>query len=354
MTKIVILKNETPGDHQGWIDACEKRREKLQYRVIDLTRSDWLDRLTTGEDDLFLIRPPGAVGYYKQLYDERLYVISQILGKPIYPSFEESVIYENKRMLAYWLQANRVPHPRTHIFYNKQEAMTFARNCDLPQVAKTAIGAGGSGVKILRDASALEKYISEAFSGKGITRKGGPNFRKGGWISRLIKRLTDIPGSLRYFKNKMAQAKSNPQKGFIILQEYIEVEFEWRAVRIGDSYFAHKKLKSRGELFSGTSEAGWEPPPHALLGFVKEVTSKRNFFSQAVDIFEPEPGHYLVNEMQAFWGSKNPHQMIIEGEPGRYIEKKGNWIFEKGAFNSNNSYDLRLTHALELLERKEI
>ncbi|MCH8569464.1 MAG: hypothetical protein LAT67_14410, partial [Balneolales bacterium] len=125
-------------------------------------------------------------------------------------------------------------------------------------------------------------------------------------------------------------------------------DHEWRCVVVGDSYFGHKKLRTRGEMMSGTSAVSWDVPSEKLLDFVKDVMQKTGFYSQAVDVFESKDGEFYINELQAFWGSKNPHQMLRNGIPGRYVKINDKWIFEEGEFNTNNSYDLRLKHALSL------
>jgi len=344
-----ILKNETEDDHLGWITACENAKIDIKYKVIDLTKNDWLENIINDNFDCFLTRPPGAISYFKQLYDERLYIIHNVLKKKIYPTYEEILIYENKRMLSYWLEANNIPHAKTWIFYHKDEALQFIKDCTLPIVAKTAIGASGSGVEIIKNKKRLLSYINEVFSNKGITRKWTPNLRKGKIKERILKRIKDIPGFLKYLKNRHKSATIDPQKWFAIFQEYIKCDFEWRAVRIGESYFAHKKLRHLGEMFSGTSKVSWDPPPEKLLNFVKYVCDKRDFLSQAIDIFEDANGQYLVNELQCFFGSKNPHQMIINGKPGRYIFRDNKWVFEEGSFNTNLSFDLRLENVIKLL-----
>jgi len=48
------------------------------------------------------------------------------------------------------------------------------------------------------------------------------------------------------------------------------------------------------------------------------------------------------------FGQSDPHQMIIDGMPGRYFISAGKWQFEEGDFNTNESYDLRLENALKL------
>ena len=118
---------------------------------------------------------------------------------------------------------------------------------------------------------------------------------------------------------------------------------------MGDSFFAHKKLKL-GEKTSGSLLKGYGDPPPDLLDFVKAITDKHKFYSQSIDIFESERG-YLVNEMQCFFGQSDPHQMIINSIPGRYIYSDSGWIFEAGSFNTNESYDLRLAAALDILKK---
>lgn len=85
-----------------------------------------------------------------------------------------------------------------------------------------------------------------------------------------------------------------------------------------------------------------------FFGF-EETIYKNNFMS--LDLFESEPGVFLVNELQTIFGQgKYHHIMEVDGEPGRYVFSNGEWVFEKGKFNINASYDLRLETALRLEE----
>ncbi|MHA1380876.1 MAG: ATP-grasp domain-containing protein [Candidatus Helarchaeota archaeon] len=348
--KFLILKNETEKDHLGWINACEKR-SRVNYKVIDLTRNDWLDQIIKEDFDCLLTRPPDTVSFFKQLYDERIYILHKVLGFSIYPTLDEILIYENKRMLAYWLEANKIPHPKTWIFYHKKNALEFVENCKLPIVAKTSIGAAGFGVKIFRYRFQIKKYINRAFSSKGIKRKFLPNRRRGEIGKRFINTIKNPSEFYKKIRRRFINSSIDPQRWFIILQEYIPADFEWRTVRIGNSFFAHKKLRNKGEMFSGTSKVGWDRPSPELLDFVKYITDKGNFLSQAIDIFETKDGNYYVNEIQCYFGSKNPYQMVLNGKPGRYRLIDDKWTFEEGNFNTNNSYDLRLENIIDIINK---
>jgi glutathione synthase/RimK-type ligase-like ATP-grasp enzyme len=346
---IAILRNEDPSSSRKWQLACEKLN--VTYQVIDLTSVDWLQQIQNGKYDFFLLRPSGLLTHFKTLYDERLYIISKILKYDTFPSYEECYIYENKKLLSYFLQANAIPHPVTKVFYHKKEALEFIENYTFPIVAKTSIGASGSGVKIIRSKKEAQKYVFTAFSGNGIKRRFGPNRVTGSpgkWVSRALN-------SRSYFFSKIGEYISlykHGERDFVILQEYINHDFEWRVVRIGASYFAHKKIKV-GEKASGSKGIDFVTPPESILNFTRTLCDKFNFQFMAIDLFEEGKGGYLVNELQTIFGHVQNYILSIDNNPGRYIYSNDHWIFEAGDFNTNESYDLRLKVALDLYAQKK-
>ena len=288
---------------------------------------------------------------FKALYDERVTILNSVLGIPLYPSLEEIQVYENKKYLSYWLEANQIPHPKTRVFYHRQEALDFIKTAGFPLVAKTNVGGGGDGVRILKTRGQARQYTEDTFSGQGASKSVGPKWRKKGFLKRVLNKLKDP----KAFKARLGQyrlLRSEVQKDFVLFQEFIPHDFEWRVVRIGDSFFAHKKLV-KGEMASGSLLKGYGAPPLELLDFVKEITDRHHFRSQAVDVFEAPGGRYLVNEMQCIFGQSDPYQMSIDDVPGRYRHIKGQWVFEPGDFNRLESFALRLEDFLEILKNTE-
>ena len=350
--KIAILKNENDEDHISWINAISNYNNIIDYDIIDLTLSNWLDKLQQKKYDIYLTRPPGQTSYFKQLYDERIYILKFVLNKQIYPTYEEIIIYENKKILNYWLGAKKLAHPSTKVFYHKKEAHEFVLSSNYPLVAKTAIGASGSGVKILKNNIEAKAYLDNAFSSKGIKRRWGPNFLKKNYLNRIKSRLKNLNKTFTYYKNKRHAAVIDSQKWFVIFQEYIDIAAEWRCVYIGGNYFAHKKKKC-GDLISGGGGIVWDSPSIELLNFMKEIVLKGELLGSSMDILETTDGQFLISEIQSFFGYINPeYQMLVKGIPGKYIFRENNWEFVEGIFNSNNSYDLRISHVLEILQKK--
>lgn len=345
--KFIILRNESKIDYQLWEQSLVKHKEKIKYKVVNLLLDNWIDEIRSFEFDYLLAKPPGITSSLKQLYDERILILSKELNYPVFPTLDEILIYENKRYLSFWLKAHNLPHPKTNIFYFRAEAIQFLNNSDYPKVAKINIGASGKGVEILKNKREAEKYINSMFT-TGKASKTGPNLKKGKKLKRALNALMN-PSHLKERLSTYKAIANDPQKGFVILQEFIPHQFEWRVVRIGDSFFAHKKLK-KGKMASGSLLKGYDNPPLSLFDFVKEVSDRFGFYSQAFDIFENENGEYLINEIQCIFGQSDPYQMLINGEPGRYVWNTDQWIFEPGNFNTNQSFDLRVSYILEKLE----
>ena len=348
--EIAILRHERADSIKKWQLACEKKG--LKYDIINLSRSNWLEKVMEKPYDFFLLRPPGNVEHYKNLYDERTYIIARVLKLKVFPSYEECYIYENKRLLSYFLKAMNIPHPQTNVFYNKEEALKFIEASTYPIVGKTAIGASGSGVKIIKNLSQAKIYINKAFSSKGLKRRFGPNRVIGSPKKWTEKTLINPQYFLKKLKGYLFTHKYG-QKDFVIFQEYIHHDFEWRAVKIGDSYFAHKKIKS-GEMASGSKGIEYVNPPKSILDFIRKISAENNFNSMAFDIFEDKERGFLVNELQTTFGHVQDYILEVDGVPGRYVYQGNNWIFEPGDFNSNESYDLRLEAAIELFKKNEL
>ena len=343
--KFAILKNEDPFDHLNWVNACNDYPKNIDYEVFDLTVETWLEDITAYSPNLLLLKPSGKTSLYRSLYQERLEILVTSLNYKTFPTLDEVRIYESKRYFAYWAKAHQLPHPKTWVYYHRDEALKATKTMKLPLVGKINIGASGNGVQIIRTKDRLKKYIKRAFS-DGLVSSTGPKLRQGKLIQRAWQKFThpkELINTLRTYRD----IASDPQKGFIILQEFIKHDYEWRAVKIGDSYFAHKKIVSNDKA-SGSLEKEYGNPPIELLDFVRQLTNNFAFNSVAIDVFEPIKGQYLINEIQCIFGQSDPYQMLVDGNPGRYLFKNGQWVFEKGDYNSNASYDLRLKTAIEL------
>lgn len=309
-----ILKEFWHG-HRHYVKAC--RELKVRYQVLDITAPDWQDVMQQSGCDIYLVLPSVTFSTWKQMYDERVRVIAEDMGKAIFPSYSALWMWESKRRMHYWLKANGIDHPTTWVFYDRLQALQFAAQAQLPIVFKSNMGSGASGIIVFERRSQLKKHISRCFS-KGYTNeRRGPNDR---------------------------------ELGSVLLQEYLPNVREWRVVRIGGSYFAFEKLQARG-FHSGSHLRSYGMPATELLDFARMVFDKGGFGSLSLDVFVTQDGRFLVNELHTYFGIMDNHEMcMVDGVPGRMLhDPPHGWRFEPGDFCRNYLYNQRVLYVLDLL-----
>lgn len=308
---------EFNNNHLPYVAACEDLG--VRYKTVDISGPDWIQVVRDCGCDAFLVWPSFKVSVWKRMFDERLKVMVEEMHEIIYPTYNEVWLNESKLRMSYWLEANRIPHSRTWVFYSREGALEFARKVDLPLIAKCDAGSRSAGVEILRSRSAVVRYVEQRF-GKGMVWRGA-DVRDREW-------------------------------GSVLFQEFLPDAAEWRMIRIGKSYFGHQKLTD-GTFHSGSGKVGWYNPPRELLDFVRELTDNAGYTAMNVDIFETLDGRYVVNEIQSHFAAYIESQMYIDGRPGRYLYDYSDreWRFEEGVFCRNSCCNLRVEALLDLLDR---
>ncbi len=318
--KLGILKGFHNSEYSNYIKACEHLN--IEYELIDFLDSNWIRRIKESKCDGFLCHPPNDDQTRKSIYDEKIYMIQEELDFPCYPNFNEVYIYENKRNMAAWLEIHGFPHAKTYVFSRKDQAKKFLTNASYPLIFKTNSGSGASGVDIIKSKSKALRITNRLFG----------HFHSALTFGRL-RFSTKLGFPLPLF--------GRIEKHYLLAQEFHKIKWEWRMVKIGDSYFGHKKLL-KGDFASGSGQTELASPPKELLYLLKNVCDTGKFNTMNVDILETKEGHYLINEMQAMFGSYNDVQMRVNGKPGRYIYKDNDFHFEEGVFNQFGSCLLRV------------
>lgn len=298
--------------HCNYVAACIEMG--VPFRVIDIAGPDWMKGIRESRCDVFLVWPDGPLSTWNTMVKDRVEIMERDLGLAVFPSFNDIWMYEDKRRTAYWLQAHELPHPKTWVFYELSECLDFIASCNYPIVFKANFGAAASGVKIFKDRRKLEKFVRRVF------------------------RSGFVPNGFD---------KRDPQRGSVLLQEYIPDIKEWRLVRIGDSFFGHVKGRV-GNFHSGSGRVEWDVPDERHLDFLDNITRVGRFYSMGVDVFETPEGHLLINELQALFGaSSSVHQLKINGEPGRFIKASDEkWFFESGDFARNMCANERVKYVI--------
>ena len=309
---------DTQQYHKYYIAAC--RKKKISYRVFSILDDDWIDTVNMHKCDAYLVWPSVMPTSAKEAFDYRLNILEDDMGKIVYPKWKACWLYEHKPRLRDWLKSHDLPHPKTWVFYKKEQALSFALSSDFPVVVKTATGASASGISIVHNHRQLVKAINLAF-GRGLRpRSFDPNDR---------------------------------QWGYVYIQKYYPNVKEWRMVRIGDSFFGYRKEPGVTGLHSASNAWSWLDPPVALLDLARQVTEIGGFKSMDVDIFLTEDNQLFINECQTVFGCSTPAiQMKVDEKSARYIYENDQWQLEEGEFCDNHMCNLRIEYLINQLREK--
>lgn len=337
----------------GIIITPERKRQKIiaafmeagyEYEFINILDDNWNEYIENAYDG-YLIYPPSFPDEWKNIFFKRLYLIKDKLEGKSLPSLDSIMIYESKVSMHDYYKINNLPHIKSYSFYNYQDALRHCMNCELPVVIKEDSGSGALGVSIIKNRTKLLAIIHKSFLLKN-------KIRKYNGIKSIIKSIKNWLYAYKIFldSNKRYLPKERKTSGLVHIQSYIQIKHEWRIIRIGDSFFGHKKLEDNKGYHSGSLNKGWGHVNIDLLNQVKKWSDKLGLESMCFDVFEDYDGNYYINELQTMFGTSTEAQLMVSGKSGRYFFKD-DWVFEEGNFSRNGCNNLRIELLKSMIEK---
>lgn len=329
---------------RGWeliVQACSEIG--VEHRLFDIYSSDWIEQVKATRADGCIYRAEFRHAPWRELFFERIRFIACNLGLPIYPRMQELELYESKRRMAYWLQANNVPHPRTWVFGNRDEALEFITSAPYPLIFKTDFGNASYGVRKLGNRDEAESIWRRSF-GNGYRV---PYYREG--TLDAVNRFKSVVRPLYRWAKGIRHLPRDLELDVMLFQEFVAIQHEWRLMKVGDYYFGKEKALGEQGFHSGTNRKCWNIPPLEVFDLARKVCQLGNFGTMSLDIFETDTGQFLVNELQTFFGSFDVQNQMYREEHGRlvgfrryYDDTTHAWREEKGEFCQNYCFNLRV------------
>ncbi|MBX0313282.1 hypothetical protein [Planococcus glaciei] len=335
----------------GIIISPERKTEKIisaikeydvEFEIINILDDNW-EKSFQKTLDGYLIYPPSFPEIWKQIFLKRLILLEEILKGKALPSVESIMIYESKISMLDYFKINNLPFINSHTFFNYSEAIEYGKKCNLPVVLKEDAGSGALGVNIINSRRKLLLLIKKSFFISSKVRKSGFKTLKKSFKAHLY------PYKIFFDSSKSYLPKSQASSGYIHVQDFLAIRFEWRIIKIGNSYFGHKKLEDMQGYHSGSLNKEWGPVSFELLNLVKKWATQLDLESMCFDIFEDYEGNYYINELQVMFGTSTEHQLVINDMPGRYVYEN-KWKFEEGDFARNGCNNLRIQTLIEKIQ----
>jgi glutathione synthase/RimK-type ligase-like ATP-grasp enzyme len=321
--KIAIHYNEEFAKH--WIAYCKEKN--IPYKIVNCYDNDIVEQLTDCDALMwhFYHASPKDFLFAKQL----LYSL-QTSGKKVFPDFNTMWHFDDKLGQKYLLESINAPFVPTSVFYDKTEAMEWAKNTVYPKVFKLRGGAGSANVKLVKSVAKAKKLIKKAFgkgfcqyNSAGILQERYKKYRQGKdtlWgVAKAVIRLI--------YKTKFAKVHGN-EKGYVLFQDFIPGNhYDIRIIVIGEKAFGIKRMVRKNDFrASGSGNIVYDKSAidENCVKIAFELNKKLKSQSLAID--------YVFNKKQP---------LIVEISygfvPQGYFPCEGYWdknsIWHEGYFN---------------------
>lgn len=316
-----------------WIAYCKK--ENISYKIVNCYNNDIVDQVKECEVLLW----HHSHGNYKDvLTAKRILFALEHSGIKVFPNFNTAWHFDDKVAQKYLLEAINAPLVPSYVFYDKEEALTWANQTTFPKVFKLKGGAGSQNVKLVNRKKEAIKLINQSFG------KGFPLIDKWNYFKELkyknqtiSKKITNYLRGLKrgFFPTNNTKTLQN-EKGYAYFQEFIpNNDSDTRVIVIGEKAFAVKRMTRNNDFRasgSGVKKYNKEEIDERCIEISFNVNKKIQSQSFAVDFvsdtqknpliveisygfsiefYDPCPG-YWTEDLQFHEGKFIPQEWMVE------------------------------------------
>ncbi|MCD4724678.1 MAG: hypothetical protein K8R63_07520, partial [Bacteroidales bacterium] len=225
---------------ERWIDYC--KANKIPYKLVNCYQDDIIKQLHDCDALMWHFHHASPRDF---LFAKQLLYSVQASGKAVFPDYNTMWHFDDKLGQKYLLEAIGAPLVPSYVFYNKKEALAWARQTDFPRVFKLRGGAGSQNVRLIKTKGDAKKLIKRAF-GRGFSQYAAwPNLKE---RIRKFKKgqssLFDVlKGIIRLGYTTEFSRISGKERGYVYFQDFIpDNDHDIRVVVIGNKAFAIKRM----------------------------------------------------------------------------------------------------------------
>lgn len=319
MKKIAI--HHHPGSFSDrWIAYCDQKN--IPYKIVNAFDNDIIKQL---HDCHAFMWHHHQVIYKDVLTAKRILFALEHTGIKVFPDFKTGWHFDDKVAQKYLLESIGAPLVPSYIFYEKKEAITWAKLTNYPKVFKLKGGAGSTNVRLVKSEKKAIKLINKAFG------KGFPQYERFASFKERFRKFKEkkesfihiLKGIVRIFIPSDFARKQPNEKGYVYFQDFIpNNNSDLRVIIIDDKAFAIKRLVRKNDFRasgSGTFDFNKINIDESCVRLAFEINEKINAQSIAYDFIWDTNDNPLVVEISYGFAVK-PYDDC----PG-YWDKDLNW-----------------------------
>src|SRR5690554_2293936 len=229
-----------------WIEYCKNKN--IEYITVNAFDNDIIKQVK--ECDVLMWHHHH--GDFKDVLTAKRILFSlEHAGIKVFPDFNTGWHFDDKVAQKYLLEAIDAPLVPSYVFYDKKEALDWAKSTTYPKVWKLKGGAGAANVKLVQNKKEATKLINTAFS------KGFSQFNRLGNLKERYRKYKSGKDSLLgvakgfgrlVIPTEFAKLQSR-ERGYVYFQEFVpNNSFDIRIIVIGDKAFAIKRMTRENDF----------------------------------------------------------------------------------------------------------
>jgi len=225
---------------ERWEDFCKKNG--IDCKLVNTTDNDIIDQLEDCDALLWHWHQgdPKRILFARQL----TYSLEQA-GKAVFPDSRTVWHFDDKVGQKYLLEALHIKSIPTYIFYDRKQALEWAKTTSFPKVFKLRGGAGSNNVRLVKNAGEASRLINKMFS-CGVLPFDNWSYLLDSWRKFCNHRGTfrSVLSALRRLLEGSEYTRMAPrEKGYVYFQDFLENNnYDIRVVVIGDRAFALRRM----------------------------------------------------------------------------------------------------------------
>ncbi|MDM1344686.1 hypothetical protein HXZ95_10605 [Acinetobacter pseudolwoffii] len=283
---------------ERWIEYCKVKG--ISYILVNAFDNDIVDQVS--DCDVFMWHHHHAQ-YKDVLTAKRILFALEHAGIKVFPDLKTGWHFDDKVAQKYLLEAIGAPLVPSYIFYDKQQALDWAKEASYPKVFKLKGGAGASNVKLVKNYSEIVNLINKAF-GKGFSQ-----FDRFGYFVEQFNKFKKGKGSfigvlkgiIRVFNIPYFAKQQSRERGYIYFQEFIPGnDSDIRVIIVGNKAFAIKRMVRENDFrASGSGSIIYDHSQIDIrcIDLAFKINHKINSTSIAFDFIFDNNGNPLVVEI---------------------------------------------------------
>ncbi|AUJ68896.1 ATP-grasp domain-containing protein [Pseudoalteromonas sp. NC201] len=318
---------------ERWIDYCEKNN--VSYKVVNAFESNVIEQ----------IKGCAAFMWHHHHGDAKDVIAAKKIlfalehaGIKVFPNFRTGWHFDDKVAQKYLFEAIGAPVVPSYVFYDKANALAWAKSINYPKVFKLKGGAGSANVRLINNKREAYKVINKSF-GRGFSQFDKLNNLKDKLAKYLSKQESGkelLKAFAKLFISSSFARKHHRESGYVYFQDFIENnDSDLRVIVIDNKAFAVKRMVREGDFrASGSGVKVFDKESidincikiafevnerlcsqSAAFDFIWDNNGKPYLvevsYGFAIDFYDPCPG-YWDNNLQWQIGEFNPQEWMVE------------------------------------------